>query len=86
VFEPNGEPLWAHVRRTIEDFLIREWQSGALQGDSPDKAYFMHCDRSTMTQDDLDHGRLVGHVGVAPLKPAEFVVFRIGRWTADGKP
>ncbi|MFN9745140.1 MAG: phage tail sheath subtilisin-like domain-containing protein [Betaproteobacteria bacterium] len=86
VFEPNGEPLWAHVRRTIGDFLFREWQSGALQGDRPGKAYFVHCDRSTMTQDDLDKGRLVGLVGVAPLKPAEFVVFRIGQWTADGRP
>ena len=85
VFEPNGEGLWANVRRTIEDFLLNEWQNGALLGDKPDKAYFVKCDRSTMTQNDLDNGRLIVLVGVAPLRPAEFVIFRIGQWTADRK-
>ncbi|XXU26559.1 phage tail sheath subtilisin-like domain-containing protein [Sorangium sp. So ce887] len=85
VFEPNGEALWANVRRTIEDFLLNEWQSGALLGDKPEKAYFVRCDRSTMTQNDLDNGRLICLIGVAPLKPAEFVIFRIGQWTADRK-
>lgn len=85
VFEPNGERLWANVRRTIEDFLLNEWQMGALLGDKPEKAYFVRCDRSTMTQNDLDNGRLVCLIGVAPLKPAEFVIFRIGQWTADAK-
>ena len=85
VFEPNGERLWANVRRTIEDFLFNEWQMGALLGDKPEKAYFVRCDRSTMTQNDLDNGRLVCLIGVAPLKPAEFVIFRIGQWTADAK-
>lgn len=83
VFEPNGEQLWANVRRTIEDFLLNEWQSGALLGDKPDKAFFVRCDRTTMSQNDLDNGRLVCLVGVAPLKPAEFVIFRIGQWTGD---
>jgi len=85
VFEPNGERLWANVRRTIEDFLLNEWQNGALLGDKPDKAYFVKCDRSTMTQNDLDNGRLVCLIGVAALRPAEFVIFRIGQWTADRK-
>jgi phage tail sheath protein FI len=85
VFEPNGEQLWANVRRTIEDFLLNEWQGGALLGDKPDKAFFVRCDRSTMTQNDLDNGRLICLIGVAPLKPAEFVIFRIGQWTADRK-
>jgi len=85
VFEPNGEMLWANVRRTIEDFMLNEWQSGALLGDKPDKAYFVRCDRSTMTQNDLDNGRLICLIGVAPLRPAEFVIFRIGQWTADRK-
>lgn len=85
VFEPNGEKLWANVRRTIEDFLLNEWQNGALLGEKPDKAYFVKCDRSTMTQNDLDNGRLVCQVGLAPLRPAEFVIFRIGQWTADRK-
>jgi phage tail sheath protein FI len=85
VFEPNGEQLWANVRRTVEDFLLNEWQNGALLGDKPDKAYFVKCDRSTMTQNDLDNGRLICLIGVAPLRPAEFVIFRIGQWTADRK-
>jgi len=83
VFEPNGEQLWANVRRTIEDFLLNEWQKGALLGEKPEKAFFVRCDRSTMSQNDLDNGRLVCQIGVAPLKPAEFVVFRIGQWTGD---
>ena len=85
VFEPNGEALWANVRRTIEDFLLNEWMSGALLGDKPEKAYFVRCDRSTMTQNDLDNGRLICLIGIAPLRPAEFVIFRIGQWTADRK-
>ena len=85
VFEPNGEALWANVRRTVEDFLLNEWMSGALLGDKPEKAYFVKCDRSTMTQNDLDNGRLICLIGVAPLRPAEFVIFRIGQWTADRK-
>ncbi|HEY6389812.1 MAG TPA: phage tail sheath subtilisin-like domain-containing protein, partial [Bryobacteraceae bacterium] len=85
VFEPNGEQLWANVRRTVSDFLLNEWQTGALLGEKPEKAYFVRCDRSTMTQNDLDNGRLVCLVGVAPLRPAEYVIFRIGQWTADSK-
>jgi phage tail sheath protein FI len=85
VFEPNGEALWANIRRTIEDFLLNEWMSGALLGDKPEKAYFVKCDRSTMSQNDLDNGRLICQIGVAPLRPAEFVIFRIGQWTADRK-
>ena len=85
VFEPNGEQLWANVRRTIEDFLFDQWQNNALLGDKPEKAYFVRCDRSTMTQNDLDNGRLVCLIGVAPLRPAEFVIFRIGQWTGDRK-
>jgi len=85
VFEPNGEALWANIRRTIEDFLFNEWVSGALLGDKPEKAFFVRCDRSTMTQNDLDNGRLVCQIGIAPLRPAEFVIFRIGQWTADRK-
>ncbi len=85
VFEPNGERLWANVRRTIEDFLLNEWLSGALLGDKAEKSYFVKCDRSTMSQNDLDNGRLICQIGVAPLRPAEFVIFRIGQWTADRK-
>jgi uncharacterized protein len=85
VFEPNGPNLWANVKRTIENFLLNEWTNGALLGDKPEKSYFVRCDRSTMTQNDLDNGRLVCLIGVAPLRPAEFVIFRIGQWTADAQ-
>ncbi len=85
VFEPNGDLLWANVRRTISDFLLDEWQNGALLGDKPETAYFVKCDRSTMTQNDLDNGRLVCLVGVSALRPAEYVIIRIGQWTADRK-
>lgn len=85
VFEPNGPALWNNVRNTILDFLNNEFQSGALLGTKPEQAFFVRCDRSTMTQNDLDNGRLICQVGVAPLKPAEFVVFRVGQWTADAR-
>ncbi len=83
VFEPNGERLWANIRSTISDFLYNEWVSGALLGSSREEAFFVKCDRSTMTQNDLDNGRLICLIGVAALKPAEFVIFRIGQKTAD---
>jgi Bacteriophage tail sheath protein len=85
VFEPNGEALWANIRSTVSDFLYNEWVSGALLGTKPDEAFFVRCDRSTMTQNDLDNGRLICLVGVAALKPAEFVIFRIGQKTADAR-
>jgi phage tail sheath protein FI len=82
-FEPNDEPLWREVRGRIGDFLFAEWRRGALQGRKPEEAYFAKCDRATMTQDDLDNGRLICLIGIAPRKPAEFVIFRIGLWTSD---
>jgi uncharacterized protein len=85
VFEINSEPLWANLTRTVEDFLFNEWKSGALLGSKPEEAFFVRCDRSTMTQNDLDNGRLICLIGVAVVKPAEFVIFRIGQWTADRK-
>lgn len=83
VFEPNGEALWANIRSSVEDFLFNEWRSGRLLGGAPKEAYFVRCDRSTMTQNDIDNGRMICLVGVAALKPAEFVIFRIGQKTAD---
>jgi len=82
VFKPNGEALWADVRRTVEDFLMGVWRNGMLQGAKPEEAFFVKCDRTTMTQNDLDNGRLVCLIGVAPLRPAEFVIFRISQWTS----
>ena len=85
VFEPNNESLWANIRQTISDFLLVTWRTGALMGTKPEEAYFVRCDRTTMTQNDLDNGRLVCLIGVAPTYPAEFVIFRIGQWTADAR-
>jgi hypothetical protein len=81
VFEPNDEPLWASLRSMVGTFLDGLWRAGAFRGERPDEAYFVRCDRSTMTQSDLDNGRLVIEVGVAPTRPAEFVIVRIGQWT-----
>jgi phage tail sheath protein FI len=80
VFEVNNETLWERVTRTVSDFLLNEWRSNHLMGDKPEQAYFVRCDRTTMTQNDLDNGRLICLVGVAPTRPAEFVIFRIGQW------
>jgi hypothetical protein len=85
VFENNSRPLWDNVRRTIEDFLYNEWKMGALMGDKPEQAFFVRCDLSTMTQNDIDNGRLVCLIGVAAVRPAEFVIFRIGQWTATAR-
>jgi len=85
VFEPNNERLWGSIRQTIEDFLLTVWRTGALMGTKPEEAFFVRCDRTTMTQNDLDNGRLICLIGVAPTYPAEFVIFRIGQWTADSR-
>ncbi len=85
VFENNGPQLWANVREAVTSFLYNEWVSGALLGANPDEAFFVRCDRTTMTQNDLDNGRLICLIGISVLKPAEFVVFRIGQKTADAR-
>jgi len=85
VFENNGPRLWTNISETVEAFLYNEWVSGNLLGGTPKEAFFVRCDRTTMTQNDLDNGRLICLVGVALLKPAEFVIFRIGQKTADAR-
>ena len=85
VFENNGPALWARVRDSVDAFLYSEFREGNLLGTTPNEAYFVRCDRSTMTQNDLDNGRLICLIGVALLKPAEFVIFRIGQKTADAR-
>jgi uncharacterized protein len=77
VFEPNDEPLWASVRQAVDDFMLRLFQQGAFQGTRPEDGYFVRCDRTTMTPDDIANGRLVVLVGFAPVSPAEFVNLRI---------
>jgi len=86
VFEPNDEPLWARVRATITNFLTSTWRAGMLQGTTPAEAFFVSIDHSTMTQDDIDNGRLICLIGIAPVKPAEFVIFRIQQKTQDVNP
>jgi len=83
VFEPNKEATWTAVRTAVSNFLTTVWRSGALVGTTPDEAFFVKCDRTTMTQDDIDNGRLICLIGVAPTRPAEFVIFRIGQKTVE---
>ncbi len=73
----------ARIQQTITIFLLSNWRSGALIGTKPEDAFFVRCDSSTMTQDDIDDGRLIAQIGVAPVQPAEFVIIRIGLWTAS---
>jgi phage tail sheath protein FI len=77
VFEPNAEPLWEHVRLDVGDFLFGLWHAGTLLGGRAEEAFFVRCDRTTMTQADIDGGRLVAIVGFAALRPAEFVILRM---------
>lgn len=83
VFEPNSEALWGRVSRTIELFLSSQWRMGALAGASPAEAFFVEIGPTTMTQDDIDSGRLICNIGIAPVKPAEFVIFRVTQHTLD---
>lgn len=83
VFEPNDAALWTRVKRTIELFLEGMWRSGALAGGSPTDAFFVNIGPDTMTKDDIDNGRLICVIGVAPVKPAEFVIFRITQKTGE---
>jgi phage tail sheath protein FI len=85
VFEPNNEQLWDRVKQTITAFLTTVWRTGALMGTTPGEAFFVKVDRTTMTQNDIDNGRLIVLIGVAPTKPAEFVIFRIAQFTAGAE-
>jgi phage tail sheath protein FI len=86
VFEPNDRDTWARVRQSVSNFLETAWRDGALMGTSPDEAFFVKCGEETMTQDDIDNGRLICEIGIAPVKPAEFVIFRIQQWTEEASP
>ncbi|MFI9561525.1 phage tail sheath family protein [Nonomuraea endophytica] len=79
VFEPNDDALWARIRRTIAAFLVMEWRRGALFGLTPEEAFYVKCDRDTNPAESIDQGLVVCEIGVAPVKPAEFVIFRLAQ-------
>ena len=81
VFEPNDMALWQRVRRTINAFLVRTWRDGALLGATPQEAFYVKCDSETNPSEVIDAGQLVVEIGIAPVKPAEFVIFRIAQFS-----
>ncbi|MCA9675089.1 MAG: phage tail sheath family protein [Kofleriaceae bacterium] len=84
VFEPNDHRLWKRVGRTITSFLTLLWRNGALMGTSPEQAFYVKCDSETNPPEVVDAGQLVVEIGLAPVKPAEFVIFRIGQMASGG--
>jgi len=84
VFEPNDPDLWARVRRDVRAFLETVWSSGALFGRTPNEAFYVKCDEELNPPAVRDLGQLIVEIGVAPVKPAEFVIFRISQWTGPG--
>lgn len=80
VFEPNDYTLWRSIRRDIGAFLRQVWRSGALLGRTPEEAFFVKCDEETNPSDVRDQGMVIAHIGVAVVKPAEFVVFKLSQW------
>jgi phage tail sheath protein FI len=84
VFEPNSPQTWARLVASVSAFLLSQWREGALFGRQPEQAFFVRCDESTMTADDILNGRLICQIGVAIVRPAEFVIFRIEQITNFG--
>jgi hypothetical protein len=80
VFEPNDMDLWARIRRDIRAFLTRVWRDGALFGATPDEAFYVKCDEELNPPEVRDAGQVIIEIGLAPVKPAEFVIFRISQW------
>jgi phage tail sheath protein FI len=83
VFEPNDQALWARVNRTVSSFLFNVWRSGALFGETADQAFYVKCDEETNPPEVRDVGQLVVEIGIAPVKPAEFVIFRISQFSGS---
>ena len=79
VFEPNDRELWKSIRRDVGAFLTRVWLDGALMGRTANEAFFVKCDEETNPPEVIDAGQVVAIIGIAPVKPAEFVVFRISQ-------
>jgi phage tail sheath protein FI len=84
VFEPNDRDLWERVKRNISSFLRGLWMQGALVGATADQAFFVLCDQSNNPASSVDEGKLIVEVGIAPVKPAEFVIFRVSQWQGGG--
>ena len=84
VFEPNDHRLWKRVQRTITSFLTLLWRNGALMGLTPEQAFYVKCDEETNPPEVIDAGQLIVEIGLAPVKPAEFVIFRIGQMPSGG--
>ncbi|MDY0059781.1 MAG: phage tail sheath family protein [Myxococcota bacterium] len=84
VFEPNDQKLWKRVTRDITAFLMRVWRSGALFGETPEQSFFVKCDAETNPPEVIDAGQMICEIGMCPVKPAEFVIFRIGQMAAGG--
>ena len=84
VFEPNTPELWAKIRRNISAFLLIEWRKGALFGATPQEAFYVKCDAETNPPEVRDLGQVVTEIGLAVVKPAEFVIFRLSQWTGTG--
>ena len=81
VFEPNDHRLWKRVTRTISSFLTLVWRQGALFGETPEKAFYVKCDEETNPPETIDVGQLIVEIGMCPVKPAEFVIFRIAQFS-----
>ncbi len=84
VFEPNDRKLWARVRRDVTAFLKVVWRTGALFGSTPGEAFYVKCDDELNPPETRDLGQLIIEIGLAPVKPAEFVIFRISQWAGPG--
>ncbi len=84
VFEPNDQRLWKRVTRDISAFLLRLWRQGALFGKTPEEAFFVKCDDETNPPEVIDAGQMICEIGMCPVKPAEFVIFRIGQMPSGG--
>ena len=85
VFEPNDRSLWKSIERDVRAFLLQLWRDGALMGATPDQAFFVLCNEETNPPESIDQGRVVVRVGLAPVKPAEFVIFQIGQTAAGSQ-
>jgi hypothetical protein len=80
VFEPNDHKLWKKITRDVYSFLYRIWRTGALFGLTPEEAFYVKCDTETNPVETIDAGQVITEIGICPVKPAEFVIFRIGQW------